>query len=260
MKRIFLLLSTFVLLTISSFSQQSDKYLERNFIGHKGDTLLYRIAFPKNYDVNNKYPLLLFLHGAGERGNDNIKQLVHGASLFVREDIQEKYASIVVFPQCPERSSWSVIDLSGRSDKNWSFPFFEEPMPAMNLVMQLLEKLMKEEGVDPSRLYVSGLSMGGFGTFDILARMPGRFAAAAPICGGGNSGLVGLYNDTPVWIFHGAKDSVVPVENSRKMYEALKKWGAKVKYTEYPAYTHNSWDAVFADPQYLEWMFSQKKE
>lgn len=261
MKKLFLFVLPLFLVSFLANSQNTSFYLEKTFISEKGDSLLYRIMFPENYQKTKKYPLLLFLHGAGERGRDNKLQLVHGASLFAREDIRQKYPAIVVLPQCPENTSWSFLDLSNRKDKNWSFPFYEEPLRPLGLVIELLQKLEMEESIDANRLYVSGLSMGGFGAFDLLARMPDKFAAAAPICGGGNAGVVGLYaGNTNLWIFHGALDRVVPVENSRKMFDALKKWKANVLYTEYPDYDHNSWDAVFADPEYLDWMFRQKRK
>lgn len=227
-----------------------------------GDTLPYRILYPDNYDRSKVYPLFLFLHGAGERGSDNELQLVHGASLFLKEENRKNFPCIVVFPQCPKNQTWSWLNIGEkqRSERNWKINFPEEPEPAMKLVMALLDTLIKTESVDLKRQYVAGLSMGGFGTFDLLARQPNRFAAAAPICGGGNSLLTCLYKETPVWIFHGALDRVVPVENSRKMVAALKDCKGNVKYTEYPDYDHNSWDGAFAEPDFLSWFFSHSRE
>lgn len=227
-----------------------------------GDTLPYRILYPETFDQGVKYPLFLFLHGAGERGNDNEAQLIHGASLFLDPHNRQRYPCIVVFPQCQAGSSWSRFERVAEAAPEaaqWETPFYENPTTPMRLVLALLDSLVQSGRVDVARIYVSGLSMGGFGTFDLLARRPGFFAAAAPICGGGNSLLVKLYGpNTPIWLFHGAKDSVVPVENSRKMYRALKAVGAEVRYTEYPDYDHNSWDGAFAEPDFLSWFFKHR--
>ena len=238
-----------------------DEYHSRWFVLN-GDTLPYRILYPKDFDRSKTYPLFLFLHGAGERGTDNELQLVHGATLFLEEENRQNFPCIVVFPQCPKKETWSWLDLGDtwKTKRNWKINFPEDPEPAMKLVIALLDTLVSTEPIDEKRQYVAGLSMGGFGTFDLLARQPKRFAAAAPICGGGNSLLPCLYKETPIWVFHGAVDSVVPVENSRKMVDALKHCGAKVKYNEYPDYDHNSWDAAFAEPDFLAWFFSHSKE
>jgi predicted peptidase len=237
-----------------------DHYEARWFV-LDGDTLPYRILYPENYDRTKTYPLFLFLHGAGERGADNEFQLTHGATLFLQEENRKDYPCIVVFPQCPKNETWSWLDLGDnwRTLRNWKINFPEDPEPSMKLVMALLDTLVNTEAIDVNRQYVSGLSMGGFGTFDLLARQPKRFAAAAPICGGGNSLLPCLYKEVPIWVFHGTVDSVVPVENSRKMVAALKNCGAEVKYTEYPDYDHNSWEGAFAEPDFLKWFFSHTR-
>ncbi|NJL77094.1 MAG: alpha/beta hydrolase fold domain-containing protein [Saprospiraceae bacterium] len=197
------------------------------------------------------------MHGGGERGNDNELQLTHGAALFAKEENRQKYPAIILFPQCAKDDYWTHVE---RNDKNWAYPFHERPTKSMQLAMDLLEETILKEAVDVDRIYITGLSMGGMGTFDLLARQPHLFAAAAPICGGGNVALTGLYaKNTPFWIFHGDADAVVPVDLSRKMYQALKGQGANVKYTEYPGVNHNSWDNVFADTNYLAWIFAQRR-
>ncbi len=223
-------------------------YQPRTFISADGDTLLYRILYPENYDVDHhkKYPLLLFLHGAGERGSDNQKQLVHGASLFLEPVMRKEFPAIVVFPQCPAGSSWANYRKIMNEEEGTFSDEVYPPTAPMALVMALHDQLVKKERVNKDRLYVMGLSMGGFGTFDILARKPETFAAAVPICGGGNPGLARRYaSHTALWITHGAQDNVVPVENSRRMYQALKELGADVRYTEFPDAGHNAWDATF---------------
>jgi predicted peptidase len=238
--------------------QDFSAYLQRNYIGADGDTLLYRVLMPESYQQGKKYPLVLFLHGAGERGNDNESQLVHGSKLFLQPDLRKQYPAIVVFPQCPKDGYWARVERNAERQQ-WDFPFHETPGNAMGLVIQLLDELIRTEQVDTSRLYVGGLSMGGMGTFELLARQPQRFAAAIPICGGSNPLLAPLYAPhTPLWIFHGDADVVVPVALSRKMAEAARRAGGQVRYTEYPGVNHNSWDPAFAEPDLLKWLFSHK--
>ena len=255
MRFLVLLLACMPLFTLA---QGLEAYEQRQFISPEGDTLNYRILFPEGYENGvDTFPLILFLHGSGERGDDNELQLVHGARLFV--DSLQRYPAIVVFPQCPKESYWVRLETEGEgANRHFTLPFYEEPTPPMRKVIELLDILVLTERVNTNRLYLGGLSMGGFGTFDLLARRPNTFAAAFPICGGSNALLAPLYaGHTPLWIFHGAKDDVVPPENSRKMYHALLKAGAEVRYTEYPEANHNSWDPAFAEPELLSWLFGR---
>jgi predicted peptidase len=256
MKRIIIYcLAFFILSGFQVYGQETNAYLKKLFIS-EGDTLPYRILYPKDYDKNKSYPLVLFLHGSGERGRDNELQLVHGSSLFLEEDHQNDYPAFVVFPQCPKEGYWSDIE---QVDGHRHFPFRVNPRPSMKLLLGLLNQLEEDLIIDPARRYLGGLSMGGFGTFELLARRPDYFAAAFPICGGGNPMLAGLYApNTALWVFHGAKDDIVLPENSRKVVAALEKLKADVRYTEYPEANHNSWDPAFAEPELLPWLFSNR--
>ena len=225
------------------------------------DTLPYRLLLPENYDASKKYPFILFLHGAGERGNDNEAQLVHGAKLFLDEANRKNFPAIIIFPQCPAKSFWSNVEfkMDSSGKRSFSFPQAGEPTIAMKMVQELLMKSLKEFPVQKNQIYVSGLSMGGMGTFEIVRRNPDLFAAAMPICGGGNTATAPLLKKTNWWVFHGAKDDVVPPHLSEDMVNALKKEKASVKFTVYPEANHNSWDSAFAEPDFLSWLFSQKK-
>lgn len=238
-----------------------DIYEKKEFIYAEGKVLPYRILYPENYDKSKKYPLILFLHGAGERGNDNEKQLTHGARLFITSENRKNYPAIVVFPQCPEESFWAVtkvdrtvqpvkFDFDYETEANW-------PLTAAN---NLVKKLMKEESVEKSKVFITGLSMGGMGTFESVFRNPELYAAALPICGGGD---VNHYDKriskTAFWVFHGGSDPVVNVKLSQEMVGKLKLLKAEVKYSEYPGVNHNSWDNAFAESAYLSWMFSHKR-
>lgn len=247
-------------LPLGSFAQDLSLY-QKKWLVQGGDTLPYRILFPKNYDSTKKYPVLFFLHGAGERGRDNEKQLVHGGNLFLQEDIRENYKAIIVFPQCPTNDYWSnVLRLQDESGKRF-FSFLEEGPANRNMVLleELVRYILQAYPVKKDQVYTGGLSMGGMGVFELVRRVPKTFAAAFPICGGANPATAIKIKNTSWWIFHGAKDDVVPPYYSEKMYKALKAAGTKVKFTLYPNANHNSWDDTFAEPELLSWLFSQHK-
>ena len=209
---------TLLLLLIFScmLSAQSDSlttaYQAATYESSSGLKLPYRILWPEAYHQQEMqaYPLVIFLHGAGERGNDNLRQLVHGSDLFVAK--QKDFPAIVVFPQCGEEDYWAQMV---KTDTSREFNFNEAPNPGLGAVMELLDSLLIQERVAPDRVYLIGLSMGGMGTFELLARRPDPFAAAVPICGGTNPALLPIYaRQVPLWIFHGADDQVVKVEQS----------------------------------------------
>ena len=218
-----------------------------------GQTLPYRLMKPKDYDAKQKYPLVLFLHGAGERGTDNLIQLVHGMNDFASDENRTKYPCFVVAPQCPEGKRWVEVDWT--SDAH---DFDATPSDTMKLVLELLTALQQEYRVDSSRLYVTGLSMGGYGAWDLISRFPEKFAAAAPVCAGADEKMAPKIAKVPLWTFHGDKDTVVKPARSRNMVAALKQAGGKPLYTEYEGVAHDSWVRTYHDPKLLEWMFAQK--
>lgn len=226
-----------------------------------GGKLPYQISFPDNYDEMKQYPLLIFLHGAGERGTDNQNQLVHGKDFLV-ENTKSKYPAIVIAPQCPEYSFWANVKRQSIGSKNkFDFEGLEESSFAMNLLEQLINEWLKSGQIDTKQVYIGGLSMGGMGTLELLWRMPNTFAAAFPICGGGDTNKTDRFaQNTAVWLFHGDSDSVVPVEFSREMYKTLKEKGCDVKYTEYKGVDHNSWDNAFKDENLFPWLFNHRKK
>lgn len=253
------LLTLFLAMTcFAANAQDMSLYLKKEHTSG-GFTLPYRILFPEEYKPSKKYPLILVLHGAGERGSDNEKQLVHGGRLFLDSVVRKKFPAIVVFPQCPEDSYWSSVAID-RSKTPLALTFdYTRPITApLSQTMDLLEKIIAEEGVNKNRVYISGLSMGGMGTFEAVHRFPGRFAAALPICGAGDT-LQYQRVKTDFWIFHGTDDAVVDVMYSRKMAEKLKDLKVKVRYTEYPGVNHNSWDNAFAESDFLKWMFRKRR-
>lgn len=193
----------------------------------------YLLYLPKDYetDPTKKWPLILFLHGAGERGEDLEKVKVHGIPRIVEEG--QDFPFIAVSPQCPTFSWWS-----GELD-------------ALNA---LLDEVISNYVVDTNRIYLTGLSMGGYGTWALATAHPQKFAAIVPICGGGIPAKAELIKDVPTWVFHGAKDSVVPIEESKAMVEALKACGGDVRFTIYPEADHDSWTETYNNPELYEWL------
>ncbi len=201
--------------------------------------LKYLLFLPRGYGENpqQKWPLILFLHGAGERGDDLALVKVHGIPKIVEQ--REDFPFMAVSPQCPKFSWWT------------------SELEALNA---LLDKITAEYAVDTDRIYLTGLSMGGFGTWHMAMMYPERFAAIAPICGGGDPEKARVLEDIPVWVFHGAKDEVVSPEESEKMVEALKECGGDVRFTLYPEAGHDSWTQTYDNPELYEWFLRQRRK
>lgn len=244
--------------TVLSFAQADSLYQKEKFVSGE-DTLLYRILYPDDFSADKKYPVVLFLHGAGERGNDNKAQLIHGSEMFVHDSIRERFPAIVIFPQCPVEDYWANARVKRkRTPIKIRFRYGRKPTKPLRLVMELMDSITKMPVVEEDRVYVMGLSMGGMGTFEILYRKPEMFAAAIPICGGGKPRSVKKYvSQVPLWIFHGAKDDVVNPLLSINMVERLLKEGGNPRFTLYENANHNSWDPAFAEPELLPWLFSK---
>jgi len=250
-----------LILCCATLFQDFSAYQKKEFTGSDGTVLPYRILYPQSYNRNKSYPLIIFLHGSGERGDDNEAQLTHGGSLFIQDEVRKKFPAIVVFPQCPNRGWWASTELgSDHIPLNLDFDYSHSISPTLESAIELTRMLIQKERVDRTRVYIMGVSMGGMGTFEAVYRFPDLFAAAVPICGGGD---VKAYDErvvrVPFWIFHGSKDDVVDVNNSRTMFARLKQLRADVKYTEYPGVYHSSWDNAFAEPGLLPWLFSHHK-
>ena len=248
-----------VVATTTAFSQSFPSFEKKEFL-KGGDTLRYRIQYPLDYNSAREYPLLLVMHGAGERGSDNEKQLVWGASLFADPAIRAKYPAIVVFPQCGADDFWANMTYNPTDSIRFHMRSDSAPKKAIGLVIQLLDELAASGAVDTRRIYVGGLSMGGMATYELLWRKPAFFAAAFPICGAGDPGKVDVYaRKFPIWVFHGGADPVVPVANAHLMVSTLKAARAKVQYTEYPGVGHDSWKNAFAEPDLLPWLFAKHR-
>jgi len=236
--------------TLRTVEQREKIFAAKTFRNARGETLLYRLFTPQNYDPKQKYPLVLYLHGGGGRGTDNLKQIDGGngylIDLFTSNETQSRYASFVVAPQSPMQEGWIESDSI-------------TPTRQLRLVFEMISELQRSFSIDSARLYVAGQSMGGLGTFAIISEYPKLFAAGVPLCGGGDESKVARLVSTPIWAFHGAKDESVPVTRSRNIVAAINKAGGKVKYTEYTDVDHLVWPKVVKETELLPWLFSQQR-
>ena len=249
----------FVCFIFNYLNSQELKLYEKESFVYENDTLNYRILKPLNYNPNEQYPVHLFLHGSGERGNDNSSQLTHGGKLFLKKENREKYNSWVIFPQCSENDRWPSL-----SSDQWNNSFnnkISKPNKSLGLVIKLMDEFIEKKQVDKQRIYVSGLSMGGMGAFEILFRRPDMFAAATPICGNGIPQLAKLYAEkVPLWIFHGSDDNVVSPKYSLAMAKAIIEAGGSPKMTLYENTGHGSWNNAFAEKNFLKWIHSKSNK
>lgn len=200
-------------------------------------TLDYLLYLPEDYDKQASWPLLIFLHGAGERGDNLDLVKVHGPPKLIEQG--KSLPFIVVSPQCPKDAWWTNMPRE---------------------LTALVDTIVAKYKVDQDRVYLTGLSMGGFGTWMLAAYTPERFAAILPICGGGEALSTRRLTKLPVWAFHGAKDPVVPLKRSEDMVEALKKLKGNVKFTVYPDALHDSWTETYANPEVFKWLLEQKRQ
>lgn len=239
-----------------TFAQaQPSRFSAERYLNGKGDTLNYRLLWP---DANRlqRYPLVIFLHGSGERGSDNEKQLKWGVQNFATDQMMIAHPAFVIAPQCPANQSWANVD---RKKGSRELKLNPQPSKPMQLLTELIRQFVQKNQVDTTRIYITGLSMGGYGTFDILERNPHLFAAAVPVCGAGDTTRAASIAHVPMWIFHGAEDPTVDPLCSKDMQEALLKAGAHPGLTLYPAVGHFSWLGVYSDPLMIDWLFRQHK-
>lgn len=219
-------------------------------------TIPYRIYIPFNYDPNKKYPLLLNLHGAGNRGSDNKRHL-----LFINRPLSNPELSvdeaIILYPHCALENKWVHTNWYAGSYDLEQVPESEE----LKAVLDILEQVRKTYSIDPDRICLTGYSMGGYGTWNLLMNHPDLFAAAVPMCGAGDPEKAEVIKNIPIWAIHGARDPIVPVKGSRDMAAALEKAGAtNFRYTELPEVEHDAWNYTFNTPEIFRWLFSQYKQ
>jgi len=226
-----------------------DGFEEKEWKSEAGTQVLYRWSAPATLEAGKKYPLVMFLHGSGERGTDNKAQLKHGVSDILKQTEALKEPCFLIAPQCPPDQWWADRNQAkdGRTDA------------LMTALLALVDLTIKDHPVDEKRFYVTGLSMGGFGTWSMLAAAPEKIAAAIPICGGGNPKTAAAFKDVPIWAFHGEKDTLVVAQTTRDMIAALESAGGKAKATFYPDLGHDSWTETYQNPEVIRWLFTQRK-
>jgi predicted peptidase len=231
----------------------------RSFKMDGGKSVVYRLFVPKGYQASKKYPLMLTLHGAGERGSDNAIQLTHYFNkVWAADSGQNGHPCFVVAPQCPKDSQW-VNTPWAKGSYDMDAVAMSGPMKA---VVGILDSLAREFNLDADRIYVSGISMGGYGTWYLAMKYPGRFAAAVPVCGGADPEKAPSLAKLPIWTFHAEDDGTVPVAGTREMVAALKAAGSPVIYTEYPksmGINHQSWIPAGNNPELIAWVFKQAR-
>lgn len=235
----------------------SGKMQAESFTASNGVVLPYRISLPQNYDAGTEYPLVLFLHGSGERGADNKKQAAKNSIMqtLLSDENAAEYPCIIVAPQCPEDVRWSVMIAA---DGDQFYPDEEEPL--LDAVMELLSSVEAEYSVDENRIYATGISMGAGGIYSLLMHNPDTFAAAVVTCGYAPLNGAELLKDLPLQIYHGDKDFLTSVEYSRDFVTALDNIGAKnYTYTEYKGENHFVWELAFREEGLYPWLFAQSK-
>src|SRR5437870_3741542 len=208
----------------------------------------YRLFIPPGYKADTKYPLILWLHGAGGAGSDNRQQILAdqtlGTRTWTKPQNQAKYPAFVLVPQSPT---------------NWASNGLDRLSPEMSLVLSILDSVRAEFNIDASRMYVAGQSDGGIGTWNVIIQRPNLFAAAIPLCGGGDPSRVAAIAKIPIWAFHGGRDKVISVAESRKMINAVKRAGGHPRYTEYNNVGHDVWIRAFSEPDLVDWLFAQHR-
>ena len=210
------------------------------------ETMPYRLFIPIGYEPQKRYPLIVWLHGAGGMGHDNLRQIsgdqTPGTRTWTTPEHQAKYPAFVLVPQSP--GDWADLN-------------HERLSAPLARVVSILEVLASEFSIDPQRLYVAGQSNGGYGVWDLITKRAELFAAAIPVCGGGDPARAARVTTVPVWAFHGTADRNIPVTASRQMVAALQKAGGHPRYTEYQGAGHDIWTRAFAEPGLLDWLFAQ---
>jgi predicted peptidase len=226
----------------------------QEFTAKDGTIVKYRWRGPAKIEPGKTYPLVLFLHGSGERGDDNTAQLRHGVHAIISGAEKLNQPVFLIAPQCPKDRWWTPVDMEKKR-----LSAAGQPNPLLEAVLALVDETTATQPVDSKRFYITGISMGGYATWDLLGRIPDRIAAAVPICGGGDPSQAANFKEVPIWAFHGEADPAVPVKSTREMISALEAAGGKPKATYYPGVEHDSWTRTYDDPEVIRWIFDQHR-
>ena len=230
----------------------NNEFLLRIYTNAVKKTLPYRLLLPKNYDPKKAYPVILYLHGAAARGNDNTEPLNWGPQLFLEPSLRENHSFFLVVPQCPGNSGW--VEVTGLG-----FGGLRESASLKLALEVVTNALPKEFSINSKRRYLTGVSMGGHAVWVLLNRRPGLFAAAVPVCAPSDAGNVTpAAAKAPVWVFHSDDDHLVSVQDAREMVKTWRKHGGNPKYTEYTGMKHSSWKKAYAEKEMYDWLFAQR--
>lgn len=215
----------------------------------------YRLLRPSRIEPGVRYPVVLFLHGAGERGVDNAAQLKFLPRWMAEPENRERHPCFLIAPQCRPDHAWAKIDWQTKQ----AAPLAPRPTTDLAAAVAALDAVLAAEQADPGRIYLTGLSMGGYGSWDLASRTPERFAAVLPICGGGDVAAAARLAPVPLWCVHGSDDPVVPVDGSRSMVAAVVAAGGMPIFSELPGVGHDSWTPAYRNPAVLDWLFAQRR-
>lgn len=228
----------------------------REYVGANGKVFRYRWHEPAKIEDGKKYPLVFLMHGAGERGTNNVSQLLWGAAEVLDYAVTSGNDCYFVAGQVPGNQRWVEVDWGEKTPHKMP----AEPSETMALQIEFAEKILEELPVDRDRVYATGISMGGYGTWDFISRKPEWFAAAMPVCGGADTRQAWKLTNIAIWMHHGDKDTTVPFVRSRLMADALWRAGSDAKYTEYPGVAHGSWGPAYNNKANIAWLFAQKRK
>lgn len=236
--------------SVSEAQDIVDGYVPRMFVAANGMRMPYRLFVPDEKSRVIPLPAIIFLHGGGGIGADNLRQIsggnTTGTRAWITREAQDRHPTFVIAPQLPTDNRWDRRGGDGLA-------------PYAQLVIELLDSLSREFAVDRDRIYLTGQSLGGFGVWDLVIKRPDLFAAAVPLCGAGTPSQATAVRDMPIWVFHGGKDAAVPVTGSREMVAALRAVGSRVRYTEYPEGGHDVWLRAYTEPDLPDWLFAQRR-
>lgn len=239
----------------------SEKMCQETYAHSDGSLMPYRISLPMGYDKAQTYPLVVYLHPMGERGEDNTAHVASNSVMqtLLSNENQAAYPCIIIAPQCPESAVWSQ-NLEDYWRKNSTAKYTGTGQYMLEYVMGLTQEITERYSVDKNRIYVTGASMGGYGTWAMITEYPEVFAAAVPICGGGDTSQAAKIQSTAVWAFHGTKDRTIDVRESQAMVQAVTAAGnPNVTLTEYPGEDHWSWELAYREAELFPWLFAQHK-
>lgn len=240
-----------------TFANALDMTEAKIFTSPKGAKMPYRLHVPAKPEAGKQYPLVLHMHGMGSIGTNNVDQIKTGGADFLRWAKKRGEEFIFVAPQCPKNGRW----VKWQQPADASYKMQQSPTTQLRMAFMILDEVMAGYPVDPERIYVIGISMGGFATWEMLERRPELFAAALPCCGGGDPTLASRLVDIPIWAFHGDRDKSVPVRRTRDMVDAIKAaCGKKIEYREYPGMGHNVWTPTFTDDSVFDWLWRQRRQ